>query len=499
MILLILALNTLVSLRGFGSMDAAWSRNIGVNLMAGPLCAVIYYCCLQDSAGVGEQNALFLSLLITSSIGIFLSGCRWLVQGMPSLVFWNRLVNVLLFFNNFMMLFMFWRYVLFMLEVKDGIRRGINNYLQISIIPVLLLILLNLLTPVLFSVDPDGFFRITPLFLLFSVLILPLMIGLSAAIITARSSKRDKIIVGTFIGLPLAVFVIMIFTPNISTLEASMFLSVAIIYVTLINERGKKIAVTQTELRMASNIQDSVLPAVFPPFPEREEIDLYASMDPAREIGGDFYDFFLIDEQHLAVLIADVSDKGAPAALFMMSAKNLINYRAHQGGTPGEIITDVSVHIARDNKYGMFITIWMGILDLTTGVMVCTNAGHEYPAICGADGVFRIFRDKHGLVAGVMGGLKYRDYELVLSPGDKIFVYTDGVPEANNPAGEIYGMDRLEAALNRTADKSPEEILRFIRADVDVFVDGAKQFDDLTMLCLEYRGKPGGDPVAPGL
>ena len=167
-----------------------------------------------------------------------------------------------------------------------------------------------------------------------------------------------------------------------------------IIYLTLINERGKKIAVTQTELRMASNIQDSVLPAVFPPFPEREEIDLYASMDPAREIGGDFYDFFLIDEQHLAVLIADVSDKGAPAALFMMSAKNLINYRAHQGGTPGEIITDVSAHIARDNKYGMFITIWMGILDLTTGVMVCTNAGHEYPAIKTPDGDFEILKSK---------------------------------------------------------------------------------------------------------
>ena len=201
MILLILTLNTLVSLRGFGNMDAAWSRNIGVNLMAGPLCAVIYYCCLQDSAGVGKQNALFLSLLITSAIGIFLSGCRWLVQGVPSLVFWNRLVNVLLFFNNFMMLFMFWRCVLFMMEIKDGIRRGINNYLQISIIPVLLLILSNLLTPVLFSVDTDGFFRITPWFLLFSVLILPLMIGLSAGIITAKASKRDKIIVGTFIGL----------------------------------------------------------------------------------------------------------------------------------------------------------------------------------------------------------------------------------------------------------------------------------------------------------
>ena len=488
MILLILTLNTLVSLRGFGNMDAAWARNIGVNLMAGPLCAVIYYCCLQDSAGVGDENALFLSLLITSAIGIFLSGCRWLAEGVPSLVFWNRLVNVLLLFNDYMMLFMFWRCTLFLLEIKHGIRHFIDNYLRISIIPVLLLILSNLLAPVLFSVDPGGISRITPLFLLFSILMLPLMLGLSAGIITAGSSRRDKIIVGTFIGLPLAVFVITIFTPDISTLEASMFLSVAIIYVMLINERGKKIAVTQTELRMASNIQEAVLPHDFPPFPDRDEFELHASMDPAREVGGDFYDYFLIDDEHLAVLIADVSDKGAPAALFMMSAKNLLGYRARQGGTPAGILADVNAHLARGNKTCMFVTVWMGILDLTTGVLVCTNAGHEYPAVCGADGVFRIFRDKHGMAAGVMEKAKYTDYEVMLSPGDRIFVYTDGVPDANNAAGETYGMSRLEAALNRTAGESPEAVLRSIRADVDAFVNGAKQFDDLTMLCLKYKG-----------
>ena len=131
----------------------------------------------------------------------------------------------------------------------------------------------------------------------------------------------------------------------------------------------------------------------------------------------------------------------------------------------------------------------MGILDLTSGILVCTNAGHEYPVICGEDRIFRIFRDKHGMMVGAMSGVKYRDYEIVLNRGDKIFVYTDGVPEANNAAGELYGMSRLETALNHTADESPEMILHNIRADVDDFVNGAKQFDDLTMLCLEYKGK----------
>ena len=243
-----------------------------------------------------------------------------------------------------------------------------------------------------------------------------------------------------------------------------------------------------TELRMAENIQRSQLPDTFPAFPNRTEFDLYASMTPTREVGGDFYDFFLLDDNHLALVIADVSDKGVPAALFMMSSKMLINYRAHQGGTPAEILTEVNAQICKNNRSKMFVTVWMGILDLTTGVMKCTNAGHEYPVLRGSDGVFRIFRDKHKLVIGGLPHTKYEDYELKLEPGDAIFVYTDGVPEANNAAGEQYGMERMEKALNRSPLESPERILEQVRADVDSFVDGTKQFDDLTMLCLEYKG-----------
>ena len=249
-----------------------------------------------------------------------------------------------------------------------------------------------------------------------------------------------------------------------------------------------------TELGMATQIQASALPRKFPAFPDRGEFDLYASMDPAKEVGGDFYDFFMIDDDHLALVIADVSDKGVPAALFMMSAKNLINYRAQMGGGPGEILTSVNAQLCEDNKMKMFVTVWLGILEISTGKLTCTNAGHEFPVIRGRDGRFRVFQDRHGVMAGVMARAKYRDYELTLEPGDALFVYTDGVPEANNAAGEMYGMERLEAALNRVAAENPEGILRGVRADVDAFVDGAKQFDDLTMLCLEYRGTNGKEP-----
>ena len=488
-ILLAVLLNLFIFLRGTGNVAFGRAFNIGVDLMGVFVCAVICYSCLQDLAGVGERNPLFLTLLISTGIGMFLAACCRIVQGIAPLALVNRLINVLLYINNFVLMFLFWRCELFILEISEKLVRVINKFVQFYLLPVVILVLANLFVPVFFSVDAAGYYQRTALFPLLFVTMLPMLFWIYVGISKANSSKKDKFIISSFIGLPLIVFLISLAEPEISLLEPAMFLSVMIIYLALINERGKKLAVTQTELRMATEIQTSMLPHIFPPYPERDEFDLFASSDPAREVGGDFYDFFLIDDGHLAVLIADVSDKGVPAALFMMSTKILINYRARQGGTPAEILTDINAQIARDNESKMFITIWMGILDLDTGALTCTNAGHEYPVICGPDGRFRIFREKHGLCAGAMENVRYRDYEVVLHPGDKIFVYTDGVPEANDPEGGLYGMDRLETALNRFAKGTPREILAGVRKDVESFVNGADQFDDLTMLCLEYKGK----------
>ena len=191
-------------------------------------------------------------------------------------------------------------------------------------------------------------------------------------------------------------------------------------------------------------------------------------------------------------MIADVSGKGVPAALFMMASKILINYRSQLGGSPSEILTAVNAQICKDNKTRMFVTVWMGILDLETGIMTCANGGHEYPVIRGQDGVFRLLKDKHGLVVGALTRSKYQDYEIRMMPGDAIFVYTDGVPEACNADGEFYGMERMTDVLNRIAAHDPRGILEGVQADVDAFTGDAKQFDDLTMLCLEYKGRQQG-------
>ena len=242
-----------------------------------------------------------------------------------------------------------------------------------------------------------------------------------------------------------------------------------------------------TELHMANQIQESMLPSIFPAFPERSEFDIYATMDPAREVGGDFYDFFLIDDDHLCMVIADVSGKGVPAALFMMISKIIIQSCAMLGRSAGEILTKTNEALCSNNRMEMFVTVWLGILEISTGRITAANAGHEYPAVM-TDGEFELFKDKHGLVIGGLDGVRYKEYELKLRPGDKMFLYTDGVAEAMNSEKELFGTDRMLDALNKEPQEKPQQILKNVRDAVDTFVGNSEQFDDLTMLCFEYKG-----------
>ena len=249
----------------------------------------------------------------------------------------------------------------------------------------------------------------------------------------------------------------------------------------------------EKELQMARQIQASMLPSRFPAFPERRDFDIFASMNPARDIGGDFYDYFLIDDDHLGLVIADVAGKGIPAALFMMVSKTLIENSALAGLSPAKTLETVNRQICENNQEEMFVTVWLGVLELSSGKLIAANGGHEYPVLKTPDGDFSLFNDFHGLVVGGMDGTKYRDYELTLLPGAKLFVYTDGVPEATDTDGRFFGIDRLLDALNGSRDDGPAEILRDVRYSVDTFVGDAEQFDDLTMLCLVYNGPLSAD------
>ena len=242
------------------------------------------------------------------------------------------------------------------------------------------------------------------------------------------------------------------------------------------------------ELSLATRIQAAMLPHIFPPFPDRKEFDLYASMDPAREVGGDFYDYFLIDEDHLCLIMADVSGKGVPAALFMMACKIILDSCAMLGQSAADILTKTNEAICSNNQEEMFVTVWLGILEISTGKLTAANAGHEYPALKRPGEDFALLKEKHGFVLGGMEGMRYKEYQLMLEPGAKLFLYTDGVPEATDGDGALFGAERMLSALNEAGDAAPEEILKRVRGAVDGFVKDAEQFDDLTMLCVEYRG-----------
>ena len=242
------------------------------------------------------------------------------------------------------------------------------------------------------------------------------------------------------------------------------------------------------ELDMASRIQASQLPSLFPPFPDRKEFSLYATMEPAKEVGGDFYDFFMIDSDHMGFVMADVSGKGVPAALMMMVSRVLIKSSLQNGKSPGEALESVNNQLCESNTEDFFVTVWIAVLEISSGKGLAANAGHEHPAIRRKDGSYELRVYRHSMPIGTLRGLKFKEHAFQMHPGDSFFVYTDGVPEATNAQKELYGTERMLRALNLEPDANPEQVLARVSQDIEQFVDGAEQFDDITMLCFRYSG-----------
>jgi len=240
------------------------------------------------------------------------------------------------------------------------------------------------------------------------------------------------------------------------------------------------------ELAFAKAIQHSALPSIFPPYPNRKEFEIWACMDTAKEVGGDFYDFYFVDEDTLAFLIADVSGKGIPAAMFMMTAKTLLKSYAESGMGVAEVLTQANNKLCEGNEAGMFVTVWMGYLNTKTGEVTYANAGHNPPFIRHGDGSVEMVKSRPGLVLAGMEDIRYRTNTVQLKPGDLLYLYTDGVTEATDVANNLYGEARLEAVLQQKNVGDVETTCRQVKENVDSFVGDAPQFDDITMLALKY-------------
>lgn len=245
----------------------------------------------------------------------------------------------------------------------------------------------------------------------------------------------------------------------------------------------------ESELQVATEIQASLLPRLFPPFPDRPEFEIYAVMDPAKEVGGDFYDFFFIDDKNLCVLIADVADKGVPAALYMMVAKTLLKTEAQRGLEPDEILSRVNNVLADGNENCMFVTVFCALLNTETGELRFANAGHNPPLFSGGERGVHYLKVKAGLVLGPMPGSEYHTERITLQEGEMLFLYTDGVTEAKNPASEMFGEDRLLETVTSGRTGNVQEIIQAVRARVGKFADGAPQSDDITMLAVQFSGR----------
>ena len=433
---------------------------------------------------------------------------RQLMEGFPGTGIHVALqvVTFLEFVSSAIMAWLFSQLTLYIAD-PDRHRKLYSQLFQAAIVFHIVLMLVTQFVPLCFYFDDGNIYHRAPGYLL-SNLAHVIMLGLDASLLVRRKDKfrrQTRIAFWNYIIAPFAAIIIQAFFHDVqiiilATIGAAVYMSGVIMQDLVQKYEQQQAEATRigAELSLATNIQAAMLPHIFPAFPMRREFDIYASMDPAKEVGGDFYDYFLIDDDHLGMVIADVSGKGVPGALFMMASKIILQSVAMMGNSPAEILKRTNDAICSNNEAEMFVTVWMGILELSTGRLTAANAGHEFPAFRQPGGVFELYKDKHGFVIGGMEDVKYREYEIRMEPGSKLFVYTDGVVEATSAGKELFGTERMIDALNVDPDASPQEILRNVRASVDGFVKEAEQFDDLTMLCVEYRGGTNVSSVSSG-
>ena len=475
--------------RGFEALEKEWAFNIGIGILGMAVCTVLYFSCMLDNREAEQSTYQFISLIFSDAVALFLSECTWLMFGIPDMRWLSLIANVLFYLIGIVLVYQFWLYICSILEMEERAKKRRAVLIKVAFIIAAIMALSNLFVPFYFSIDEQGVYQRGALYPIAYIYLLFTTVVILISLIRSASPRRQKLVVASFIAAPLINQLITAGAFGISTQYAATLLAILLMYTFLFAERGKTLTAQKAELDVANRLQADMLPNIFPAFPDRKEFNIYASMTPAKEVGGDFYDFFFVDRDHLALVIADVSGKGIPAAMFMMMAKSMIQTQVMTGHSPKQVLSDVNRLICANNRENMFVTVWLGILNIKTGVITASNAGHEYPIIKTPDGEFEILKDKHGFVIGGMARMKFTEYEQQMQPGSKLFVYTDGVPEATNSAEELFGLDRTVNALNRVKDSDPMEILKSVEHDVAEFVGGAEQFDDLTMLGLEYKGE----------
>ncbi len=460
-------------------------------------CGIAITCVLATKHQDKKKMKLMIyQLLVMALINLFEMQAYYFRGSDTQMGFYMvRISNFMVFLLNHALLIAGTRYICYRMGNKSG--KG-TNFTKIAVTALcsagMALLVLSRIFGFYYTFDGQNrYYRLNNTYWIMPTIQMAAIILVTGFTIFhwKRLKTLEKVAYLSYGLLPVVASGFQIFIYGISLVTIAETYSILLMFVLYQIEYSERIVAEkeriQSELLLAKSIQTALLPHAFPLFPERKEFDIYAMMDPAREVGGDFYDFFMIDDDHLCMVIADVSGKGIPAALFMTISKTILKSCAMLGHSAADILEKTNEGLSSDNQTEMFVTVWLGIMEISTGKLSCANAGHEYPAIKRNGGLFELFKDKHSFVLGGMTGMPYKGYDLQLNHGDKLFLYTDGVPEASDAKNKMYGTSRMIEALNKDPYANPKQVLEIVREDISSFVKDAEQFDDLTMVCLEYK------------
>ncbi|WP_051656632.1 PP2C family protein-serine/threonine phosphatase [Butyrivibrio sp. AE3004] len=491
LVLLLLSVQ-FVFVRGLSDLKPVYIFNISGDIFGMFMGYILYICCLIDVQKTGNDLKWFLYLLNAAYFGVFTDSVAWLVDGVRELSYINFADNLLYYLCAPLEVFFFWKYTKNFLDIDKKTIKLIDGFQFYGCLVSILLSVSNVFTKFYFYVDQEGFYHRTDYYLISLIYVSFSIICTLTVIVLERKKLQSYQIVTLFMYVlgPTIVSIITVRIYGLSIINGVIMLFLLLMYCILNVVQGREKAIADRDLALASGIQEHILPRLFPPFPERIEFDLYASMTPAKEVGGDFYDFFMIDQDHLAIVIADVSGKGVPAALFMMVARAIIKNQTlySRKMNPSTILSKVNNQLCEGNDLELFVTAWLGILTVSEGRLRYANAGHEYPCLKKNNGSFEIVKEKHSPPLAAMEGLVFRGGEIYLDKGDTLYIYTDGVTEATNSKNDLFGTDRMLSALNENMEASPAELDKKVRERIYQFVKDAPQFDDITMLCLKFNG-----------
>ena len=468
-------------------MEISWEFTCGMEILGIVICIIVYYSLMQNRESYGTMTITFSALLITSAINLFTDEWSWLVQGVAERRAENVVSNVLLYINTYTMGLMFWIYAYNVLDIKTKIIKNSTRVFIILYLIAVFICILNIFVPIYFTIDEAGVYKRAAFYPLRMFCYIAIIPGIIEILFNLKKHNRDRWIVCSFLVLPMLAELLAFFKFGMSTKPTASMLAIILNYIIIVSKRELNIARAQGGLEIAAQIQSGVLPKDVSQLKGKKNYDIAASMTPAQEVGGDFYEYFMIDDDHIAILVADVSDKGVGSAFFAMIAKVLIRAKAELGGSsPSEIISYVNHRIVSTNEFNMFVTVWLAIIDLNTGHVEVCNAGHDYPAIMKETGGFTIEKTPHGPPIAFLPGVPFTGYSFDMKPGNRIFLYTDGLNEAKRHDGERFGTDRMLEVLNENNASSGEELISAMKNAVERFTDGEEQFDDITMLSFTF-------------